>query len=137
MIGYLTSMYRPSYPSVLVYMLQNSEYRVGPYLKWVWRTQDFSQVVKRRQLERTRPARLLLLALRLGMTLQIAAGLLLVDLGIWHHMAGGVAFGTALIISHPIIWAYLVVLPLIMGRELSTKPKEASLYTSDAADELL
>ncbi len=127
MINELLSLYRPGYPSVLVYMLQASEYRVGPYLNWLWRTKDFSQVKKRRQLEPTRAARLLLSALRLGMLLQIAAGLVLIYFGGWHHLAGGLALGAALIISYPVVWSHLVVLPLLMGRELSAKPKEQRL----------
>src|SRR5665213_3673633 len=132
MIGYLISMYLPSYPIVLVYMLQGSEYHVGPYLKWLWRTKDFSTVMKRRQLDRTRPARLLLLALRLGMVLQIIGGLTLIYFGGWHHLTGGLAFGAALIISYPIVWSHLVVLPLLMGREFSTKPKERRLIRKSA-----
>ena len=127
MISKFTSLYRPSYTTVLVYMLQSTEYQAGPYLKWVWRTDDFSHVMRRRTLERTRPARLLLLALRLGIALQIIAGLLLIYLGGWNNLAGGVAFGIALIIAYPFVWAYLLVLPLIVGRELSAKPKEQRL----------
>lgn len=132
MISKFTSLYRPAYTTALVYMLQSSEYHVGPYLKWVWRTDDFSQVMRRRTLERTKPARLLLLALRLGILLQIAAGLLLVDAGLWHDLPGGVAFGIALIIIYPFVWAYLIVLPLLMGRELSSKPKEQRLIKQSA-----
>jgi UDP-N-acetylmuramoyl-tripeptide--D-alanyl-D-alanine ligase len=127
MIRKFTSLYRPNYTTVLVYMLQSTEYQVGPYLKWVWRTDDFGQVMRRRTLERTRPARLLLLALRLGIVLQIIAGLLLVYLGLWHNLPGGLAFGIALIIAYPFVWAYLLVLPLWLGRELSDKPKQRRL----------
>jgi UDP-N-acetylmuramoyl-tripeptide--D-alanyl-D-alanine ligase len=105
-------------------MLQGSEYHAGPYLRWVNRTKDFSKVMHRRTLEPTRPARLLLLALRLGMLLEIAAGILLIYAGIRHDVPGGIAFGAALIIAYPFVWAYLVVIPLVMGRELSTRPKE-------------
>ncbi|HVX56672.1 MAG TPA: Mur ligase family protein, partial [Candidatus Saccharimonadales bacterium] len=70
------------------------------------------------------PARLLLLALRLGMLLEIIGGLVLIYLGLWHHLTGGVAFGAALIIGYPFVWAYLAVVPLVLGRELRTKPKE-------------
>jgi UDP-N-acetylmuramoyl-tripeptide--D-alanyl-D-alanine ligase len=124
MIRELASLYCPGYPKVLVYMLQSSEYRISPYLKWVARTKDFSRVMQRRTLEPTRPARLLLLALRLGIVLQIIAGLLLIYARIWHDVPGGAAFGAALIISYPFIWAYLAVVPLLLGRELSTRPKE-------------
>jgi UDP-N-acetylmuramoyl-tripeptide--D-alanyl-D-alanine ligase len=123
-ISKLTSLYRPNYPTVLVYMLQSGEYRVGPYLKWVWRTQDFGTVMQRGALERTRPARLLLAALRLGVLLQVAAGLWLVYLGGWHNLPAGVPFGLALIIMYPFVWPHLIVLPLLLGRELGTKPRE-------------
>jgi UDP-N-acetylmuramoyl-tripeptide--D-alanyl-D-alanine ligase len=105
-------------------MLQSSEYRAGPYLRWVVRTGDFSQVMQRRALEPTGPARMLLLALQLGILLQVAIGLLLVYLGIWHNLPAGVEFGLVLIIAYPFVWAYLAVVPLLLGRELSTRPKE-------------
>jgi UDP-N-acetylmuramoyl-tripeptide--D-alanyl-D-alanine ligase len=124
MIREVVSLYLPSYPKVLVYMLQSSEYQTGPYLAWIKRTKDFSAVMRRRQLEPTRPARLLLLALRLGMLAQIAAGFLIAGLGIWRDMPGGPLFGAAVVISYPFIWAYLAVVPLILGRELSARPRE-------------
>ncbi len=133
MMGKLTSLYRPSYPTVLVYMLQASEYRAGPYLKWVWRTQDFGQVMQRRTLDRTRPAKLLLLALWLGIILQILVGLALVHLGIRHRLAGGVEFGLAAIVAYPFIWSHLIILPLMMGRELGTKPNEQRLIVRSSA----
>ncbi|HYH35959.1 MAG TPA: Mur ligase family protein, partial [Candidatus Saccharimonadales bacterium] len=124
MIRDLASMYRPGYARVLVYMLQGSEYRVGPYLRWLHRTKDFSRVMQRRVLEPTRPARLLLTALRCGMLLQVAIGIVLMYAGIRHDVPGGAAFGAAAIISYPVVWAYLVLAPLILGRHLSTQPQE-------------
>ena len=53
----------PSYASVLVYMLQASEYRPGAYLQWFFRTTDFRRVAKRRQLDMTRKAQLLLVVM--------------------------------------------------------------------------
>jgi UDP-N-acetylmuramoyl-tripeptide--D-alanyl-D-alanine ligase len=133
MIRAFASLYLPSYPKVLVYMLQSSEYRVGPYLKWVNRSKDFSRVMRRRTLEPTRPAHLLLQALRLGMLLQIIVGVLLMYAGIGHDVPGSAAFGAALIISYPFVWAYLAVVPLIMGRELSTRPKEQKAIAGSEA----
>lgn len=124
MIHQLVSLYRPNYPTVLVYMLQNTEYHVRPYLEWLNRTQDFNQVRRRRQLERTRAARLLLMAIRLGILVQIVLGLLLIYLGLWHDLAGGVAFGLAVILAYPFVWAYLAALPLFLGRVFITQPKE-------------
>lgn len=132
MIRQFTSLYRPHYASVLVYMLQNTEYQPGPYLKWVWRTTDFDSVMRRRSLELTGPARLLRWALRLGIAAELIAGLSLIYLGGWHNLAGGVPFGLALIIIYPFVWPYLIVLPLILGRELRAKPKERRLVTGSA-----
>ena len=55
----LLSLYSPRYAAVLVYMLQSTEYEAGPYLRWYWRVRDFNQVRQRRDLVRTRAARLL------------------------------------------------------------------------------
>jgi UDP-N-acetylmuramoyl-tripeptide--D-alanyl-D-alanine ligase len=124
MIRYLISMYLPSYPTVLVYMLQSAEYKYGPYLKWVWRTKDFRTVMKRRTLEPTRPAWLLLLALRLGILLQIAAGIVLIIGGAKGDIVGGVPFGIALIILYPLVWAHLLIVPLALGRWFVSAPAE-------------
>lgn len=110
--------------TTLVYMLQNTEYRAGPYLKWYWRTQDFSKVMYRRQLDVTKAARLLRLALLLGMTLQILGGLALIVLWRWKNLTAGELFGAALIVSYPLVWAHLAVAPLAAGREFMVKPKE-------------
>ncbi len=120
----LASIYWPTYPTVLVYMLQGSEYRQRPYLQWVHRTDDFRRVMRRRNLEYTRAARLLLLVLRAGIGLHIIAGLALICLGIWHNLPGGVPFGLALILAYPFVWAYLMVIPLMIGRQFISQPKE-------------
>lgn len=119
--------YSPRYPKILVYMLQSTEYHAGPYLAWFWRTQNFASVITRRELVRTKAARLLTWALTAGMLIEILAGLVLIYLWHWHNVAGGLEFGLALIIAYPIIWAHLVVLPLIAGRELVVKPNETRL----------
>lgn len=124
MIRQLLSLYSPRYPTVLVYMLQASEYRSRPYLKWLHRTKDFSRVMKRRSLDRTRRARLLLIALRLGVLAQLLIGAALVYLGVTGHLTGGVFFGLALIIVYPLVWPYLILVPLVLARGLITDPKE-------------
>lgn len=127
MISAIVSLYSFRYPTILVYMLQNTEYRVGPYLAWYWRTQNFSNVMHRRALNRTRAAHLLLVVLRAGMLAQIVAGLLLISLWYRWRFAGGWEFGLALVLSYPIVWAHLVTVPLLMGRELRTRPHERRL----------
>jgi UDP-N-acetylmuramoyl-tripeptide--D-alanyl-D-alanine ligase len=124
MIELIAAPYLPGYASTLVYMLQNTEYRVGPYLKWFWRTQNFGTVMQRRQLELTKAAKALRIVLWLGMVLQILAGLLLIYLWYWHGLPGGWEFGLALIVSYPIVWAHLIIVPLLLGRIFIIIPHE-------------
>jgi len=120
----LISLYSWRFPTVVVYMLQNTEYSVGPYLKWFWETTRFDRVMYRRTLDRTKAARLLLMALQFGVVLEVVAGLVCIYAWHWHHFNGGLAFGAALIIAYPIIWAHLVVVPLIIGREVIVRPRQ-------------
>ncbi|HKU18638.1 MAG TPA: Mur ligase family protein [Candidatus Saccharimonadales bacterium] len=120
----LCSLYSWRYPTVLVYMLQNTEYRVGPYLRWYWHTTRFDRVMYRRTLERTRAARLLLLAIRLLMLVEMLAGALLIERWVLGSLTGGLAFGLALIVAYPVVWAHLVVVPLVLGRLLLVRPQQ-------------
>lgn len=123
-IRIITSLYSPRFPAAVTYMLQASEYQSAPYLKWLWRTADFSGVARRRTLKRTAKARLLELFLALGMLLEILAGLSLIAYG---ALSGDNAWaweiGAALLIAYPFIWSHLVVLPLEFGRVLIVEPK--------------
>jgi UDP-N-acetylmuramyl pentapeptide synthase len=109
--------------TVIAYMLQSTEYEVGPYLKWYWRTQNFAQVTRRRVLNETRRASLLRDVLRVGMILQVALGLALV---IASSRNSGypelMYFGIALLISYPVVWAHLVVVPLLLAKWLVAGP---------------
>ncbi len=69
------SLYRLKYPTVLVYMLQSTEYQAPAYLAWYWSTTNFNGVMHRRSLDRTKAARLLLLAVWVAGALQISLGL--------------------------------------------------------------
>jgi UDP-N-acetylmuramoyl-tripeptide--D-alanyl-D-alanine ligase len=81
--------------------------------------------MQRRTLDRTKAARLLLLALRCGISLEVLVGAMLIYLGGWHDFAGGVAFGVALIVAYPVIWAHALVLPLILGKQFINGPATA------------
>lgn len=120
----LLSLYSRRYPTVLVYMLQNTEYQVGPYLAWYWQTNNFSNVMYRRTLHRTKAARLLLAAARAGMAAQVLAGLALIALWLTGDLRSGLAFGSALIIGYPVVWAHLIALPLVLGRIFIVKPRQ-------------
>lgn len=123
MIGAFLYLYRPAYLKALVYMLQSTEYQPRAYLQWYWRTTDFRRVMHRRTLDRTRAARLLLAALRLGVLIELAVAAWLVYLGIWQQLPGGVAFGLAVAVVYPVLWAHLAILPLFLGRWLVVAPR--------------
>jgi UDP-N-acetylmuramyl pentapeptide synthase len=134
MIRSLLVLYNPfRLSATLVYMLQNTEYVALPYLRWFWRTQDFSSVMYRRTLDRTKAARLLTGALLVGMGLQILTGIAVILLWQFGHLVGGLYFGLALLLSFPVVWAHIVVIPLILGREFITKPQQASTITASKA----
>lgn len=119
----LFSLYSWHYGATLVYMLQSVEYRGWPYLKWFWRVGDFGAVRQRRQLALTRPAKLLAVALYAGMLLQLAAGISL--LAAW-QLYGWPAWqaGVVLVVSYPVVWAHLVLLPVGLGRLLVIGPRQ-------------
>lgn len=125
MLRSLFNLYSWRLPVILVYMLQNTEYHAGPYLRWFWHTSHFESVMYRRTLDRTRAARLLLLALRLGILAEILAALLCVYLWRWHGFTGGLAFGIGLLLAYPLVLAHLVVMPLELGRLLVVRPRQA------------
>jgi len=127
MISKLLSLYKPGYLKTVVYMLQSTEYDPKAYLKWFWRTDDFSRVMRRRMLDHTKAAKLLLFAVYVGSLLEVVAGLGLIYLGIWQDYTGGQAFGLALVLAYPIVWAHLVLVPLVLGRWFITMPSEQRL----------
>ncbi len=114
MIESLLSLYSWQYPRALVCMLQNSEYGLSSYLRWYWRTNDFSRILHNRLIIETPHTRRLMAILRLGILLQVAAGLCLIAR--WGHsnLVGGWQFGLALILSYPIVWAHVLALMVVL-----------------------
>ncbi|GAC1500150.1 MAG: hypothetical protein NVS1B10_03510 [Candidatus Saccharimonadales bacterium] len=133
MINQLLGLYKPSYTTILVYMLQSTEYSVKPYLAWWWRTSEFDEVMKRRELDRTRSAMLLLIVVRLGILAEIFFGFALFYEGFFNGMTGGIAFGLALIIGYPVLWPHLIALPLILGRIFISGPAEQRLIIESSS----
>jgi UDP-N-acetylmuramoyl-tripeptide--D-alanyl-D-alanine ligase len=117
-------MYRPLYARVLVYMLQSTEYEVKPYVQWLHRTKDFSSVMQRRTLEPTKAARLLLMAVRLGILSQVTLGVICLYLGATNRLVGGIAFGATILVSYPFVWAYGLAVPIVLGRICISGPEQ-------------
>jgi UDP-N-acetylmuramoyl-tripeptide--D-alanyl-D-alanine ligase len=58
-----------------------------------------------------------------GQALQLLLGVALLGLYLIRGTEGGDAFGLALIISAPLLWAHLIVLPLVLGRVFIVRPR--------------
>jgi UDP-N-acetylmuramoyl-tripeptide--D-alanyl-D-alanine ligase len=125
MIRSIFSLYSWRLPTILVYMLQNTEYYARPYLNWFWHTSRFDRVMYRRTLHRTKAARLLVLAVTLGILVQLTAAALLIYWWWKFGLTGGLAFGLGLLLAYPLVWAHLVVVPLVLGRFFIVKPRQA------------
>jgi len=120
----LFSLYSYKYPLTLAYMLQASEYDVMSYLKWLNRTRNFNQVMKRKKFVFTPKSRLIYTFFVFVFILQIIFGLSLIGLGLFDHLTGGVYFGLAALISYPIIWPYLMVIFLLIVKLVIVMPEE-------------
>lgn len=127
MIQAFTSLYRPRFTKTIIYMLQSTEYDLKAYLTWFWRTQNFTNIMYRRTLEATRRAQALLLLLRAGLYLQALVGLALFLVGVVGHGSYYIYFGLALLLSAPILWAHLIVLPIWLAQVCIVGPKEKNL----------
>ena len=134
MINDLLALYDPRRSAATItYMLQSTEYDAAPYLRWYWRTHHIGRVMYRRTLDHTRAATLLKQFLMLGMALQALAGVAMIALGWSGHITGGLVFGLALLLSYPIVWAHIVVVPLTLGRLLIIQPKQRRLVAASEA----
>jgi len=123
------SQYSLKYAEIIVYMLQSTEYQALPYLRWYWRTNDFSRVIRRRTLDKTTVAKVLLFTLRFGIFVQVTCGFALIGLNLFGHIEDLWQLGTALVLSYPVVWAHLIVAPLMLGDLLIIKPRNKKLIS--------
>jgi UDP-N-acetylmuramoyl-tripeptide--D-alanyl-D-alanine ligase len=116
----IRGLYGSAFSRSIVYMLQSTEYRVGPYLKWLWRAPSFRNIAYRRDLVMTKAAKLLLLALRLGIILNLLSIIWCVVKGYDLQNAYYYALALILLTALPIIWSHMVILPIWLGRIILT-----------------
>lgn len=122
MIKTLVEMYRPRFAKTIIYMLQASEYQIGPYLKWFWRVQDFSKVMHRKQLVLTRRSKLLLRLLQLALFVQYIFALIWLFLIIKNHHYLVIFAPLIQIVITPVLFGHLIIAPLILARYFIIKP---------------
>jgi len=124
LIKRVLSLYSPKYPASLVYIAQSSEYRILPYLSWYWELPDFNRVQERGRLDKTKVGKLLLMFLMAGIFIQYILSLALIVVGLNEASDAILTRGILGVISAPIIWAYLLCLPLWLGRVFVITPQE-------------
>jgi UDP-N-acetylmuramoyl-tripeptide--D-alanyl-D-alanine ligase len=129
MIRKFLFLYRPKYVSVLVYMLQNSDYDSANYLRWYWRTSDFARVMYRRQLDKTQAARLLVRGFGALAATEVLIGLALIIWGM-HTISGVLVYaGLVCIAIYPFVLAHLGVVPIYLGGKYVVEPRRRRAIT--------
>jgi len=108
-------------------MLQGSDYRLKEYLAWLHRSADFRLVMKRRKLDYTKKARLLLVfAWVILLATYVGSFLLLIQSVV---LASVLLAGLAIILLavSPLVLAYGIVVPLWLGYKIIQAPKQRQM----------
>ena len=96
-------------------MLQTNHYKVWPYLRLFWRTQDFSSVFKAKEYKQSSTNDSISSVLATGVVLEVIIGIGLIIATYTNKLVGGWGFGLAVIIAAPIVWAHLICIPVKVG----------------------
>ena len=123
------SRYLPSYPLILTYMLQSSEYDTKSYLSWWWRTYDFRRNMNRRVLDRTKKATLLLFLNRLVYGMGIITVLTLGVVGLSTQNNLLTLASIILCILLPTIIGHYILPIIWLGEVLIQKPREKEIIS--------
>lgn len=123
LVGSFLSIYSWRFPINACYMLQASEYDVSSYLKWLWRTTDFSVVQYRKKLDLTPRAKAVIELFYALAIAEIVLGLGVIIYSLINHLAGGWPYGLAIIIVYPIVISNFIVLPILFMQYYIINPK--------------
>lgn len=110
-------------------MLQATEYDVRAYLKWVHQVDDFRRVMHRRSLDNTSVARAFVLFLRIGIGMQLFLAIALLVYAWSADSVVATSTSTVLLLSAPIVWALLVIFPLIIAKHFIISPRQQKMRT--------
>ncbi len=127
---YYWTRYGFKYPQTIVYMLQASEYNLKDYFSWLHRTDDFRSVVKRRQLHYTKKAVLLLGIVWLMLIVLYATALILFLFSLYLSEFLFILPAFLLFVLSPIIVAYGISIPLLVGQKLVQEPKQRQIISA-------
>ena len=126
MIEAFASLYKPGFIRALAYTLETSDYKIRAYLRWFWRTNNFSKVVPKNATFSKR-VQFIQITLYIWAVLEITAAIALAILGRDNTTDGIFQFAVALLVATPLVTAHLVVLFLLIKRLINglLKPRTA------------
>jgi len=127
---YYWTRFRLHYPRTLVYMLQGSEYRIKNYFTWLNRSDDFRKIVKRRKLDYTKKAGLLLATVWIILSIIYVTVITLIISAIITVNLALAVIAVAMFVISPLFVSYLIVVPLWLGKKLVQEPSERKLVAS-------
>jgi len=115
------------YPAVIIYMLQGSNYIIKDYLKWLHRSSDFRKVIRRRQLDHTIKAVLMLSIawLVLAVIYVIAVIMFLQAVSLVNVIL--VFLSVLLFMVAPWFLGYVIIVPLWFGSIFIQRPHHNKL----------
>jgi len=121
--------YSSHYIDAILYMLQDTEYRLRSYFGWFNRTKNFDTVMKRRKLTLTRKVKLLRLALWSLWVVVLVVVAALETISYKQQAFLPALIGLLLLVLLPYILAYAVTIPLFLGWLIIQRPKEKAMIT--------
>jgi hypothetical protein len=119
LVNSIKVLYGREYPLTVVYMLQSANYRPLTFLHTFWNTQDFSKVRGGQAIKKSTKNNTLIVTLRVGIVIEIVAGLVVAALSISNHLYGGLAYGLAIILFYPVLWSLLMGVVVVVSNLLS------------------
>ncbi|MEP7204849.1 MAG: Mur ligase family protein [Candidatus Saccharibacteria bacterium] len=115
------------YLPTIIYMLQGSDYRPKEYIAWLHRTSDFRGVMRRKKLDYTKKAKLLLAVASVIVLASLVLTIFLVFLSIDSANLLLAALAILLFVISPLIVAYGIVPPLWLGRTYIQEPSQRKM----------
>lgn len=131
MINRIIFLFTPSYPNVIAYLLQSSEYNAYWYLKSYNEADDLSQIAKHMRYDATQAYRAMRALVWVLMAAFYAVAIVMFIQASWQS----VLIGAGLVIIAPVAVAYLIVLPLVAADFFIRKPRQAKMVR-DATSKL-
>jgi len=119
-----------SYPKTIVYMLQSSEYHLKDYFSWLHRSADMRLIMKRRKLDYTKKARLLLAFIWLKLLGIYLVSLAIIIFSIYIANYFIIILAVFLLFISPLIITYGISIPLWLGQKLIQEPKSRKIIAS-------